>query len=140
LELIEQQFWEDFMDIPDDLKYSEEHQWVQVEDDIALIGITDFAQEQLGEIVFLELPEVGDQLQSGKPYGVVESAKTVSDLYAPVSGDVIEINDELPDSPEIINSSPYEDGWLIKVKLIDPTELDDLFDAANYEEMIDDEE
>ncbi len=128
------------MDTPDDLKYSEEHQWVQVEDGIALIGISDFAQEQLGEIVFLELPEVGDQLQSGKPYGVVESAKTVSDLYAPVTGDVIEINDELPDSPEIINGSPYEDGWLIKVKLVDPAELDDLLDAASYEEMIEDEE
>ncbi|HMB16093.1 MAG TPA: glycine cleavage system protein GcvH [Pelovirga sp.] len=128
------------MDIPDDLKYSEEHQWVQVEDDIALVGISDFAQEQLGEIVFLELPEVGDQLQSGKPYGVVESAKTVSDLYAPVSGDVVEINDELPDSPESINSSPYEDGWLIKVKLTDPAELDDLLDAASYDEMIEDEE
>jgi len=128
------------MDIPDDLKYSEEHQWVQVEDDIALVGISDFAQEQLGEIVFLELPEVGDQLQSGKPYGVVESAKTVSDLYAPVSGDVVEINEELPDSPESINSSPYEDGWLIKVKLTDPAELDDLLDAASYDEMIEDEE
>jgi len=128
------------MDIPDDLKYSEEHQWVQVEDHIAMIGISDFAQEQLGEIVFLELPEVGDQLQSGKPYGVVESAKSVSDLYAPISGEVIEINAELPDSPEIINSSPYEEGWMVKVKLIDPTELDDLFDAASYEEMIEDED
>jgi glycine cleavage system H protein len=128
------------MDIPDDLKYSEEHQWVQVEDNIAMIGISDFAQEQLGEIVFLELPEVGDQMQSGKPYGVVESAKSVSDLYAPISGEVVEINAELPDSPEIINSSPYEEGWMVKVKLIDPTELDDLFDAASYEEMIEDED
>lgn len=128
------------MDIPDDLKYSEEHQWVQFEDNIVMIGISDFAQEQLGEIVFLELPEIGDQLQSGMPYGVIESAKTVSDLYAPVSGEVLEINDELPDSPEIINSSPYEDGWLIKVKLRDPTELEDLFDAASYEEMIEDED
>jgi glycine cleavage system H protein len=128
------------MDIPDDLKYSEDHQWVQVEDDMVLIGISDFAQEQLGEIIFLELPEVGDQLQSGKPYGVVESAKTVSDLYAPVSGEVVEINEELPDSPENINSSPYEDGWLIKVKLVDPTELEDLLDAASYEEMIEDED
>lgn len=128
------------MDIPDDLKYSEEHQWVQVEDDIALIGISDFAQEQLGEIVFLELPEVGDQLQSGKSYGVVESAKTASDLYAPISGEVIEVNVELPDSPEVINSSPYEEGWMVKVKLIDHTELDDLLDAASYEEMIEDED
>lgn len=128
------------MDIPDDLIYSDDHQWVQFEDNMALIGISDFAQEQLGEIIFLELPEVGDQLQSGKPYGVVESAKTVSDLYAPVSGEVVEINDELPDSPEIINSSPYEEGWMIKVKLIDPSELDDLLDAASYEEMIEDED
>ncbi len=128
------------MDTPDDLKYSEEHQWVQVEDDIAMIGISDFAQEQLGEIVFLELPEVGDQLKSGKSYGVVESAKTASDLYAPISGEVIEVNVELPDSPEIINTSPYEEGWMVKVKLFDHTELDDLLDAASYEEMIEDED
>lgn len=128
------------MDIPDDLKYSEDHQWVQLEDDIALVGISDFAQEQMGEIIFLELPEVGDQLQSGKPYGVVESAKMASDLYAPVSGEIVEINDELPDNPEVINSSPYEEGWMIKIKLIDPSELDDLFDAASYEEMIEDDD
>lgn len=128
------------MDLPEELKYTEEHEWVLVEDDIALVGITDFAQEQLGEIVFLELPEVGDQLEAGKPFGVIESAKAVSDIYAPVSGEVIEVNDELPDTPDIINSSPYEDGWLVKVKLLDSSELDDLLDAAAYEELIEEEE
>ena len=127
------------MDVPEELKYSEEHEWVLVEEDIALVGITDFAQEQLGEIIFLELPEVGEHLQAGKPFGVVESTKAVSDIYAPVSGEVIEVNDDLPDSPDIINTSPYEDGWLVKVKLLDPSELDDLLDAGAYEEMIEEE-
>ncbi|MFO7764897.1 MAG: glycine cleavage system protein GcvH [Pelovirga sp.] len=128
------------MDVPEELKYSEEHEWVLAEENIVLIGITDFAQEQLGEIVFLELPEVGEQLEAGKPFGVVESTKAVSDLYAPVSGEVVEVNDELPDHPDLINTSPYEDGWLVKIKLLDPTELDDLLDAVTYEEMIADED
>ena len=128
------------MEVPEELKYSEEHEWVLVEENIALVGITDFAQEQLGEIIFLELPEVGEQLEAGKPFGVVESTKAVSDIYAPVSGEVVEVNDDLPDSPDIINTSPYEDGWLVKVKLLDPSELDDLLDAEAYEEMIEDED
>lgn len=128
------------MEVPEDLKYSEEHEWVLVEEDIVLVGITDFAQEQLGEIVFLELPEVGEQLEAGKPFGVVESTKSVSDIYAPVSGEVIEVNDDLPDNPDMINTSPYEDGWLVKIKLLDPSELDDLLDAVTYEEMIADED
>ncbi len=128
------------MEVPEELKYSEDHEWVLVEEDVALVGITDFAQEQLGEIIFLELPEVGEQLEAGKPFGVVESTKAVSDIYAPVSGEVIEVNDDLPDSPDIINTSPYEDGWLVKVKLLDPSELDDLLDASAYEVLIEEED
>ena len=124
------------MDFPEDLKYTEEHEWVQVEEDIVTIGITDFAQEQLGDVVFVELPEVGDEVDAGKSFGVVESVKAVSDIYAPVSGDVVEVNDGLPDEPETINSSPYDDGWLIKIKLTDPSELDDLMDAESYQEFI----
>ncbi len=127
------------MDFPDELKYTEEHEWVLVEDDIVTIGITDFAQEQLGDVVFVELPEVGDDLEMGKSFGVVESVKAVSDIYAPVSGEVVEINDELPNEPEIINSSPYDDGWLVRLKLTDPGELDDLMDADAYQEFIEKE-
>lgn len=127
------------MDFPDELKYTEEHEWVLVEDDIVTIGITDFAQEQLGDVVFVELPEVGDDLEMGKSFGVVESVKAVSDIYAPVSGEVVEINDELPNEPEIINSSPYDDGWLVRLKLTDPSELDDLMDADAYQEFIEQE-
>ncbi len=124
------------MDFPEELKYTEEHEWVLVEEDIVTIGITDFAQEQLGDVVFVELPEVGDELDAGKSFGVVESVKAVSDIYAPVSGEVVEVNDELPDEPETINSSPYDDGWLVKIKLTDPSELDDLMDAEAYQEFI----
>ena len=127
------------MDFPDELKYTEEHEWVLVEDDIVTIGITDFAQEQLGDVVFVELPEVGDDLEAGKSFGVVESVKAVSDIYAPVSGEVVEINDELPNEPEIINSSPYDDGWLVRLKLTDPSELDELMDADAYQEFIEQE-
>lgn len=124
------------MDFPEELKYTEEHEWVLVEEDIVTIGITDFAQEQLGDVVFVELPEEGDEVEAGKSFGVVESVKAVSDIYAPVSGEVVEVNDELPDEPETINSSPYDDGWLIKIKLTDPSELDDLMDADAYQEFI----
>ena len=124
------------MDFPEDLKYTEEHEWVQVEDDVVTIGITDFAQEQLGDVVFVELPEVGDEVDAGKSFGVVESVKAVSDIYAPVSGYVVEVNDELPEEPETINSSPYDDGWLIRIKLTDPSELDDLMDADAYQKFI----
>ncbi|MBN1958204.1 MAG: glycine cleavage system protein GcvH [Desulfuromonadales bacterium] len=124
------------MDFPEELKYTEEHEWVLVEDDVATIGITDFAQEQLGDVVFVELPEVGDRFDVGKSFGVVESVKAVSDVYAPVSGEVVEINEELPDEPEILNNSPYEDGWMVKIRLADAAELDDLMDAAAYQEFV----
>ncbi len=127
------------MDFPEELKYTEEHEWVLVEEDVVTIGITDFAQEQLGDVVFVELPEVGDEVEAGKSFGVVESVKAVSDIYAPVSGQIVEVNDELPEEPETINSSPYDDGWLIKIKLTDPSELDDLMDADAYQEFIEQE-
>jgi len=124
------------MDFPDDLMYTEEHEWVFVEDDIATIGITDFAQSQLGDVVFVELPEVGDELESGKTFGVVESVKAASDIYAPVTGVVVEVNDDLPAEPETINNSPYEDGWLIRIKMTDPSELEDLMDSDDYQEFV----
>ncbi|HMB15340.1 MAG TPA: glycine cleavage system protein GcvH [Pelovirga sp.] len=127
------------MDFPDELKYTEEHEWVAIEEDVATIGISDFAQSQLGDVVFVELPEVGDDLEAGKPFGVVESVKAVSDIYSPLSGEVVEINEELPDAPEILNTSPYEDGWLIKIRLSNPQELDDLLDATAYQELVADE-
>ncbi len=127
------------MDFPEELKYTEEHEWVLVEDDIATVGITDFAQDQLGDIVFVELPEVGDMLEEGGTFGVVESVKAVSDVYAPVSGEVVEINEALPDEPEALNNSPYDAGWMIKVKLTDSATLEGLMDVAAYQEFIEKE-
>jgi len=124
------------MDFPEELKYTEEHEWTMIEEEIATIGITDFAQDQLGDVVFVELPEIGDQLELGKPLGVVESVKAVSDVYAPLSGEVVEVNTELPDEPEMLNTSPYEDGWMIKIKLSKMEELDDLMDSTSYQEFI----
>lgn len=124
------------MDFPEELKYTEEHEWALVEDDIATIGITDFAQDQLGDVVFVELPEVGDTLEAGATLGVVESVKAVSDVYAPVSGEVVEINEELPDEPETLNNSPYDAGWMVKIKLSDPSALDQLMDVAAYQEFV----
>jgi glycine cleavage system H protein len=126
------------MEFPEELKYTEEHEWVLVEDDVVTIGITDFAQDSLGDIVFVELPEVGATVVAGKPFGVVESVKAVSDIYSPVTGEVVEINEELPDAPETVNTSPYEDAWMIKVKLADASELDDLMDADDYKEFAQD--
>lgn len=125
------------MEIPDHLKYTEEHEWVAVNGDVVVIGITDFAQKQLGDVVFVELPEVGDALESGKPFGVVESVKAVSDVYLPVSGEVLEVNSALPDQPELLNASPYENGWMVRIKLSDPAELDGLMDAAAYQALVD---
>ncbi|MBW2478241.1 MAG: glycine cleavage system protein GcvH [Deltaproteobacteria bacterium] len=124
------------MEFPEELKYTEEHEWVMVEEDLAIIGITDFAQDSLGDVVFVELPEEGTEVVAGKAFGVVESVKAVSDIYAPVSGTVEEVNDELPDSPEMINTSPYEDGWMIKIRMTDTMEVDDLMDAEAYQAYI----
>jgi glycine cleavage system H protein len=127
------------MEIPEELKFTEDHEWVLVEDDIVTVGITDFAQESLGDIVFVELPNVGTRVDTGKAFGVVESVKAVSDVYAPVSGQVVEINEELPDAPEVINTSPYEDGWMVKIKAEYPEELDHLMEADAYHAFLENE-
>ncbi len=124
------------MDLPEDLKYSKEHEWVLVEGNVATVGITDYAQDQLGDIVFVELPAVGDKVSREDAFGVVESVKAVSDIYAPLTGKVIEINDDLPDNPEILNEDPYCDGWIIKIEMSDPDEIDDLLSPSEYEEYI----
>jgi len=124
------------MEFPEELKYTAEHEWVMVEGDLAVVGISDFAQDSLGDVVFVELPDVGTVVTAGKAFGVVESVKAVSDVYAPVSGTVEEINEELPEAPEIINTSPYGDGWMIKIRMTDPGELDGLMDAAAYQDHI----
>ncbi|HVN85580.1 MAG TPA: glycine cleavage system protein GcvH [Candidatus Binatia bacterium] len=124
------------MEFPEDLKYSKEHEWVLVEGDVATIGITDYAQEQLGDIVFVELPAVGDKAGKDEAFSVVESVKAVSDVYAPVSGKVLEVNDDLPDSPEMLNEDPYGDGWMVKIEMSDKTDLDDLMTSAEYEEFV----
>lgn len=127
------------MNIPNDLKYSKEHEWVRVKGNRATVGITDFAQSELGDIVFVELPEVGDEVQANEPFGSVESVKTVSELYAPVSGKVVEINEELADAPELVNEDPYGKAWMIVIEMSNPEELDELLDAKQYEEMISEE-
>lgn len=118
---------------PEDLKYSETHQWVRVEGDIATVGMTDYAQEQMGDLVYLELPEVGAAVTAGESFGQVESVKAVNDITSPVSGEVTEVNSALLDAPETVNKSAYGDGWLIKVKLSDAGELASLLDNVAYE-------
>lgn len=122
--------------VPSNLKYSKEHEWVRVEGNKAYIGITDFAQSELGDIVFVELPEVGATLAKDATFGTVESVKTVSDLYAPVSGTIVEVNAELNDAPEKVNESPYEGAWMVVVEMSDASELDSLLDAAAYTDFI----
>ena len=124
------------MAVPSEFKYSKEHEWVKVEGNTATIGITEYAQGELGDIVFVELPDVDDEINEGDTFGSVESVKTVSELYAPVSGKVVETNDELEDSPEFVNESPYEKAWMVKVELSDESQLDDLLSADQYKEMI----
>lgn len=127
------------MDFPEELKYTEDHEWLLLEGDLVSIGISDFAQDQLGDVVFVELPEVGDKVEVGKAFGVVESVKAVSDIYAPLAGEVVEVNGDLPDSPESINTSPYEDGWMIKIKPDDLAALDGLMTASAYQAFIEEE-
>jgi glycine cleavage system H protein len=125
---------------PKNLKYHREHDWARVEGDTAVFGLTDYAQDTLGDVVFIELPEVGADVTAGTSYAEVESVKAVSDVYAPLSGSVVEVNEEVVDAPELINESPYENGWLIKVRISDPGELDDLMTAEEYEELLAEEE
>jgi len=123
------------MSTPKDLRYSKEHEWVKDESGKYRIGITHFAQSELGDIVFVELPQVGDELKADEPFGSVESVKTVSELYAPISGKVVEVNEELEDSPELVNESPYEGAWMVVVEASDESELDALMSAEDYEKM-----
>lgn len=127
------------IEIPEELKYTDEHEWAKIEDELVVIGITDYAQDALGEIVYIELPSEGDEITKGDSFGGVESTKSVSDLYAPVSGEVIEVNESLLDSPETINEDPYGDGWLIKVRIHDSDEFDELMDSEQYSEFIEKE-
>ncbi|WP_214846988.1 glycine cleavage system protein GcvH [Exiguobacterium sp. s193] len=122
--------------VKDNLRYSEEHEWVEVTGNKARIGITDFAQHELGDIVFVELPEVGDTISANEPFGSVESVKTVSELYAPISGKVVAINESLSDSPELVNESPFEGAWMVDIELEDESQVEALMDAAAYKSMI----
>ncbi|WP_214892356.1 glycine cleavage system protein GcvH [Exiguobacterium sp. H66] len=122
--------------VKDNLRYSEEHEWVEVTGNKARIGITDFAQHELGDIVFVELPEVGDTISINEPFGSVESVKTVSELYAPISGKVVAINESLSDSPELVNESPFEGAWMVDIELEDESQVEALMDATAYKSMI----
>ena len=127
------------MEIPTNLKYSKEHEWVQVEGNLATLGITDYAQEELGDIVNLELPDEGDQIAKDEPLGAVESVKASSEIFSPVSGKVVEINEPLMNSPETINEDPYDEGWMVRIELSNVLELDSLISAAEYESYIKEE-
>lgn len=128
------------MGYPEDLKYSKEHEWVKVEGDVAVIGITDYAQEQLGDIVMVELPSEGDVFAKDDTFGVVESVKSVNDVFTPVAGAVVEVNDTILEGPGVLNEDCYGEGWLIKVQMSNPTDLKDLMDAKAYEAYISEEE
>ena len=124
------------MTLPENLKYTQEHEWISVEGDVALIGITSFAQGELGDIVFVEIETEGETLDKGETFGTIEAVKTVSDLFMPVGGKVLEINPALEASPELVNKDPYGAGWLIKISIADATELDELLSAAEYQAML----
>jgi glycine cleavage system H protein len=124
------------MAYPANYRYTKEHEWVDVKGDVAAIGITDYAQHELGDVVFVELPKVGTKIEAGKTFGTVESVKAVSDIYAPASGEVVEANDVLHNTPEKINTDPHAAGWLIKIRLANPAEISGLMDAAAYEAYI----
>jgi glycine cleavage system H protein len=124
------------MNIPETLRYTKDHEWVKVDGNIATVGITDFAQHELGDIVYLDITSDGDTLAKEETFGTVEAVKTVSDLFMPVSGKVIEVNSELDATPELINKDPYEKGWMIRIEISDPSEVDSLMEAAAYNELV----
>lgn len=128
------------MEIPTDLLYTKEHEWLRIEGDKGIVGITHFAQDQLGDVVFVELPQVDSEMKKETPFGVVESVKTVSDLYAPASGKVAEVNKDLEAQPELINSEPYGNGWIVKIDLSDTKEMDDLLSPQDYDNFIKEQE
>ncbi len=124
------------MNFPSELKYTKDHEWIRIEGNVGTIGITEYAQGELGDIVFIELPAIGKKIESGQSFGTVEAVKAVSDLYAPISGEVKELNKEIQDSPELVNKEPYERGWMIKVTLSHPEEVKNLLDAEAYKKLI----
>ena len=126
----------DQLQFPDTVKYSKEHTWARPDGDLVVVGISDYAQDQLGEIVFVELPEIGAAFAIDEEFGVVESVKTASDLYMPVGGEVVEVNQSLEDGPEVINSDPFGEGWMMKIKAVDPGEIDTLLDAQVYHDNL----
>jgi len=124
------------MNVPQDLKFTQDHEWIRVEGELAFVGITDYAQSNLGDIVFLEIETVGETLAKAEAFGNIEAVKAVEELYMPVSGEVLEINPALETSPEVVNKDPYGEGWMVKIKLTEPAELDELLDAAAYAKLI----
>lgn len=124
------------MNVPKELKYTEDHEWIKVEGDVATVGVTDFAQSELGDIVYVEVETVDEDLEKGDVFGTVEAVKTVSDLHMPVSGTIVEFNEDLEDEPESVNASPYESGWMIKIKMSNPEEVQELMSAEDYEAHI----
>mgnify|MGYP002779042791 CR=1 FL=1 len=124
------------MSVPQDYKFTRTHEWVKIDGDVVTIGLTEFAQSELGDITYLELPGVGAEVRASEPFGVVESVKAASDIYAPVSGEVVEENEAAISSPEVVNASPFGDAWLLKVRVSDPSQLDSLMGAAEYEKLV----
>ena len=124
------------MNFPQNLKYTNEHEWIRVEGDIAYVGITDYAQEQLGDIVFVDIPTVGETLEAGEVFGTIEVVKTISDLFLPVAGEVIELNEALEENPELVNKDPYGEGWLIKMKPVELKDVENLLDAEAYKAVV----
>ncbi len=124
------------MNFPEELKYTKDHEWLKVEGDIAIVGVTEFAQSELGDIVFVEVETVGETLDQAEVFGTIEAVKTVSDLFLPVAGEILEFNEALEDTPELVNSSPYEDGWIVKVKMSDASQVDALLSATDYQGLI----
>ena len=124
------------MNIPSNLLYTEEHEWIRIDGDVAVVGITDFAQSELGELVYVEVETVGETITAGEVFGTVEAVKTTSDLFMPLSGEILELNGELEDNPEVINESPYEGGWIVKIKLSNPEEVESLLSAEDYKAQV----
>lgn len=123
---------------PQDLYYAKTHEWVRLDDDVAVVGITDFAQNQLSDLTFVELPEIGTEVEAGDEVAVLESVKAASDIYAPIAGEIVEVNEGLEDAPELVNNSPYEEGWLFKIKFVKEEDVDDLLSAESYDELCED--
>lgn len=124
------------MKVLDNLKYTPDHEWLKVDGNIAVVGITDYAQKELGDIVYIEVETVGETIEKGEPFGTIEAVKTVSDMFMPVSGEVLEFNEELTSNPELVNQDPYDKGWVVKIKISDPTQINDLLDATAYKESV----